>query len=156
MNYNQQETFTKLKSNKTLDLTTTKSNKTFITKMVKCCATFKNCFLWIINKINSFLSKCSILAQFTLIIFPLSIITIVSLYLIHSIFYKNLFLFNFYKGVKEEFLDYYITQIDDMNAEFDSFLIKENKVDTEDQLFFEVYFQILKNIQYQVFMLKII
>ena len=39
MSYNQQETFTKLKSNKTLDLTTTKSNKTFITKMVKCCAT---------------------------------------------------------------------------------------------------------------------
>ena len=145
MSYNQQETFTKLKSNKTLDLTTTKSNKTFITKMVKCCAIFKNCFLWIINKINSFLSKCSILAQFTLIIFPLSIITLVSLYLIHSIFCKNLFLFNFYKGVKEEFLDYYITQIDDMNAEFDSFLIKENKVDTEDQLFFQVYFQELSS-----------
>ena len=145
MNYNQQETFTKLKSNKTLDLTTTKSNKTFITKIVKWCSSIKNCFLWIINKINSFLSKCSILAQFTLIIFPLSIIILVSLYLIHSIFYRNLYLFNFYKGVKEEFLDYYITQIDDMNAELDTFLIKENKVDTEDQLFFEVYFQELSS-----------
>ena len=141
MNYNQQETFTKLKSNKTLDLTTTKSNKTFISKMGKCCAFIKNFFLWIINTINLFLSKCSILCQFTLILLPFSILTLISIYLVHVIFYENLYLFNFYKGVKEEFLDYYITQIDDMNAEVDNFVTKENKVDIEDQLFFEVYFQ---------------
>jgi len=145
MNYNQQETFSKIKSNKTLDLTTTKSNKTFITRMVKCCASIKNIFLLLINKINSFFSKCSILTQFTLIIFPFSIITLVSIYLVHSTFYTNLFLFNFEKGLKEEFLDYYITQIDDMKAEFDSFLIKEIKIDTEEQLFFEVYFQELSS-----------
>ena len=145
MNYNQQETFTKLKSNKTLDLTTTKSNKTFITKIAKCCVSIKNFFLWIINKVNLFFSKCSMLTQFTLILLPFSIVTLVSIYLLHIVFYENLFLFNFYKGVKEEFLDYYITQVDDMNAEIDNFVIKENKVDIEDQLFFEVYFQELSS-----------
>ena len=145
MSYNQQETFTKLKSNKTLDITASKSNKTIITKMVKCCSSIKNFFLWIINKFNILLSHCSLLTQFTLILFPFSLIILISIYFVHAIFYDNLYLFNFYKGVKEEFLDYYITQIDDMKAEVNNFVIKENQVDIEDQLFFDVYFQELSS-----------
>jgi len=145
MNYNQQETITKFKSNKTLDLTNAKLNKTFITNISKCCVFIKEFFLWIINKIYSFISKCSILTQFTLILIPFSILILLSIYFVHIIFFENLLLFNFYKGMKEEFLDYYITQIDDMNAEVDNFVIKENKVDIEDQLFFEVYFQELSS-----------
>jgi hypothetical protein len=121
-------------------------SKTFITKIAKCCVSIKNFFLWIINKVNLFLSKCSILAQFTLILLPFSIVALVSIYLVHIIFYENLYLFNFYKGVKEEFIDYYITEMDDMKSEIDSFVTKENYIDSEDQLFFEVYYKELSSI----------
>ena len=61
-------------------------------------------------------------------------------------FYDKLFRFNYYKGVKEEFLDLYITEIDDMNSELEAFLIKESYLDIENILFFEIYFRELISI----------
>ena len=61
-------------------------------------------------------------------------------------FYDKLFRFNYYKGVKEEFLDLYITEIDDMNSELEMFLIKESYLDIENILFFDIYFRELISI----------
>ena len=55
--------------------------------------------------------------------------------------YNNLYLFNFYKGIKEEFLDNYSTELDDLHSEIDAFVIKENYIDMENQLFFELYYK---------------
>lgn len=147
MNYSQQETFTKFKSNKTLDITmTTKSKSTFLTKISSMCKCILNFFVWIKNNIIYFLSNRSILAQIILILIPFSLTILLSVFFIHIIFYKNLYLFNFYKGLKEEFIDYYITEIDDMQSEINSFVTKENYIDSEDQLYFEIYYKELASI----------
>ena len=144
MSVNQQETFTKYKSNKTLD--TSKSKQTFLTRVNSVLIDIKTLFLWIIEKINTFLSKCSILTHFIIILIPLSLIFIFLIFYIHLKFYDTLFRFNYYKGVKEEFLDLYITEIDDMHSELETFLMKENYFDVENLLFFQIYFKELISI----------
>ena len=144
MSVNQQETFTKFKSNKTLD--TSKSKQTFFSRMGSVLNDMKTFFLWVIEKINSFLSKCSILTHFIIILIPLSLLFMFLIFYIHLKFYDTLFRFNYYKGVKEEFLDLYITEIDDMHSELEIFLMKENYFDVENLLFFEIYFKELISI----------
>ena len=146
MNYNQQETLTKFKTNKTLDITTTKSKTTFFTKISSMCKCIFVFFLWLKNSIICFLSNRSILTQFILILVPFSWVIFFGIFAIHILFYQDLYLFNFYKGVKEEFIDYYITEMDDMHSEINTFVTKEIYINSEDQLFFEIYYKELASI----------
>ena len=144
MSVNQQETYTKIKSNKTLS--TTKSKRTFFSQINTLLIDIKTFFIWLINKINYVLSKCSMITHFVIILVPISLLFIFLIFYIHLNFYDKLFRFNYYKGVKEEFLDLYITEIDDMHSEIETFLIKENYLDIENLLFFDIYFRELASI----------
>ena len=134
----QLETFTKFKSNKTLS--TNRSKKTFLTQVNLKMEDIKKFFFWFTNKINYFLSKCSMLTHFIIVLIPISFLFIFLIFFIHLTFYDRLFCFNYYKGVKEEFVDSYITEIDDMQSEIDAFIIEENYLDVENINFFEIYF----------------
>ena len=145
MNDNHQESYTKMKSDKSLD-TSNPISKIFITKIIKIFTCVKNIFKWIKNKIDSILSSWSILTQITLTLIPCSILFILLIFFVHYNFYDNLYIFNFQKGLKEELTDKYITEMDDLHAELDSFVMKENYFDIENQLFFEVYYKELCSI----------
>ena len=145
MNDNHQESFTKMKSNKTSE-TNNPISKYFITKIIKIFTCIKNIFVWLKNKINNILSSWSILTQMTLILIPCSIIFISLIFFVHYHFYENLYIFNFQKALKEELTDKYITEMDDLHAELDSFVIKENYFDIENQLFFDIYYKELSSI----------
>ncbi len=140
----QLETFTKYKSNKTLS--TNRSKKTFLTQVNLKIEDSKKFFFWLTNKINYFLSKCSMLTHFMIILIPILFLFIFLIFFIHLTFYDRLFRFNYYKGVKEEFFDPYLTEIDDMQSEVDAFLIEENYLDLENINFFNIYFQELISI----------
>ena len=71
---------------------------------------------------------------------------IIVIFIIHFNFYSNLYAFNFSKAFKEEFLDLYITTIDDLKAELTAIVVKETKLDLENQLFFQVYFKELESV----------
>ena len=86
------------------------------------------------------------ISHFIIFLIPISIIFTFLLFYIHLKFYDRLFRFNYYKAVKEEFLDHFITEMDDINSELEIFLIKESYLDIEDLLFFEVYFRELSSI----------
>jgi hypothetical protein len=144
MSVNQQENTTKLRSNKTLS--TSKSKKTLLNEINSRFSSIKKILIWLINEINNFLSKCSMVTHFTIILIPISIIFIFLIFFIHIKFYDTLFRFNYYKGVKEEFLDLYITEIDDMHSEIEAFLIKESYLDMENIKFFDIYFRELVSI----------
>ena len=68
------------------------------------------------------------------------------IFFIHYYFYSDLYVFNFSKAFKDEFLDLYITNIDDLKADLTSIVIKETKIDIENQLFFQVYFRELVSV----------
>ena len=146
MNDNHQEDFTKLKSNKTLETNTSKSKFEFIKKIINIFTFIHSIIKWVINKIHNILSGWTILTQTTIILMPFSLICIYLIFSLHYNFYKNLFIFNFQKGLKEELIDHYITEMDDLHAELDSFVVKENYFDIENQLFFAVYYKELSSI----------
>ena len=68
------------------------------------------------------------------------------IFFIHIHFYSNLYGFNFSKTFKEEFYDIYLTKIDDFNVELTSVIVKDTKLDIENQLFFQVYFKELASV----------
>ena len=100
-----------------------------------------NIFSSLKNKINSCLSKCSIIIQFPITLIPISIIITIFIFIIHIYFYSNLYVFNFSKAFKDDFHDLYITKIDDLKADLTSIVVKDTKIDTENQLFFQIYFR---------------
>ena len=67
MNDNGKESFTKLKSNKTLETNTSKF-KTFLNIVISIFTCIHNIFKWLIIKINTILSSWSILTQMTIIL----------------------------------------------------------------------------------------
>ena len=146
MNSNQQESINKIKSNKTLESIISKSKLTFFSKIINIFQCIQKIIVWVINKLDEIITNCSVLTQFTITLIPFSIVATILIFIVHYIFYQNLYLFNFHKGLKEEFLDHYITEIDDMHAELIGFVTKENYLDVENQLFFEVYYKEMASI----------
>ena len=142
MSTNQSETYTRNKSNKdkkTLD--TLKDLQQLLTKVSSSTImNVKDMIVWVYNSVINFFSKCSMLIHFLVILVPISVLFIFLIFFLHIKFYDELFRYNYYKGVKEEFLDGYITEIDDMQSTMEILIIKENYLDFENLLFFEVYY----------------
>ena len=125
---------------------TKKSSSSFSNKLLNIFIKFRKIFSYLTNKIRSCMSKCSILIQFPLFLIPISIFIIILILSIHIDFYSILYAFNFSKAFKEEFLDLYITKIDDLKTELTSIVIKDTKIDVENQIFFQVYFKELATV----------
>ena len=66
---------------------------------------------------------------------------IIFIFYVHIYFYSNLYTFNLSKVFKEEFFDLYITKIDDLKTELTSTVVKETKIDIDNQIFFQIYFR---------------
>ena len=143
---NQKDNITKSKSEKTIDKTTTKSKVTFVKKIFNIFINIKKSFAWLIETFNSFISKYSLLTQSAIILIPFSLLCLMLIIFLHKKFFDELYVFNFTKGLKEDFLDYYITEMDDMHADIDTYVAKENYLDFENQLFFDVYYKELATI----------
>ena len=143
MSNNQSEKHTKNKSNKTKnthDDTLKELNQLFTKVGTSTISNVKDIFLWIYNTIVNFFTKCSMLIHFLVILVPFSLIFIFLIFYLHITFYDGLFRYNYYKGVKEEFLDRYISEIDEMQSSLQIIIIKENYLDFENSLFFEIYY----------------
>ena len=135
---NQTETATRNRSNKTKKIS--EEIKDFQKISHSIIISIKDIILKINNSIINFFSKCSMLTHLLLILIPVSFLFIFLIVWLHLKFYDDLFRFNYYKGVKEEFLDRYITEIIDMQSTLQTLIIKENYLDFENLLFFEIYY----------------
>ena len=139
---NRSETVTRNKSNKTKKtLDQLKDLQQIFSKVGSSTILgVKDMLLWVYNSVINFFAKCSMLVHFFVILIPVSLLFIFLIFYLHIRFYDELFRYNYYKGVKEEFLDGYITEIDDMQSTLEILIIKENYLDFENLLFFEVYY----------------
>ena len=135
---NQTETATRNRSNKTKKIS--EEVKYFPKISHSIIISIKYIILKINNSIINFFAKCSMLTHLLLILIPVSLLFIFFIVWLHLKFYDDLFRFNYYKGVKEEFLDSYITEINDMQSTLQTLIIKENYLDFENLLFFEIYY----------------
>ena len=148
MNESQHNIVSKSRKNKIKEVTSIKIKQkskrvkfSSLPKSIYIISCLKNLFLSLINKINNFFTDCSFVIQLPLSLIPISIIMMISLYIIHISFYNEYYVFNISKTIKEEFHDLYITKIDDLNVDLTAISIKENKLELENQLFFQVYFK---------------
>ena len=137
MDESHSESFSQIKPYKDEEIITSKSKISKISNFKKFI-NFISCFFIIFNsffnKIKSCFSKCSAFIQFLIFLIPISVVMIIFMYIIHVYFYTDLYVFNFSKTLKEEFLDLYITQIDDLKTELTAIVVKETKLDLENQL----------------------
>ena len=145
MSTNQSNTHTRTKSNKNSKVHETFEDLKDLQKLLSKVSTntlkgIKDFVVWIYKSIINFFSKCSMLLHFLVILVPISILFIFLIFYIHIKFYDDLFRYNFYKGVKEEFYDYSITEIDDMQSTLQMLIIRENNLDFDNLLFFEIFY----------------
>ena len=151
MNEKNTEHLTRIKLVKFEDIATSelkKNNekeKINLKKIINNLICIFNFIYKILCKIYSSFSKLSLVFQFSICLIPLSIAMIIIIFIFHVYFYTELYSFNFSKILKEEFLDLYITQIEDFIPELTTQIIKETKLDFENQFFFQVYFKELTN-----------
>ena len=90
-----------------------RNNNTSITNIC-CCFSFCSGFF---KKIKNCSLNISILNQFILYFIPVIIIIIILIIIIHLYFFSEIFKFDFYTIIKEEFLRYFISELDDINLE---------------------------------------
>jgi hypothetical protein len=147
MTSNQQDTLSKFKIDKAAgDALIKKQKVSFIKKILNIFINIKKSFIYIIKRCMNFKSKISIIAQTTLFLIPITIFCLLLIIYVHMHFYEDLYIFNLTKLFKEDFLDYYIVEMDDMHSELDGYVAKENYLDLENQLFYEVYYKELASI----------
>ena len=102
-----------------------------------CCLNFISYFKnW---KFNCF-SNCSIMKQFLFVFIPLAHIISLFLTLAHIYFFDSIFKYDYYKALKEEFLRFMITDIDDTNFEINKIRIRNQFEDISNIIFFKIYF----------------
>ena len=120
--------------NKDLDNSKNKiKNSDFFKCLINCYSSFR-------NKSKKCQSNCSIMNQFLFHLLPLSFIITFGLILIHLYLFDGIFKFDYYTLIKQEFLRYLITDIDDAHFELSSNEIKSTFEDIGNIVFFKIYF----------------
>ena len=134
----------KIVDNKNLDKNVV--NERYHLKTIYFSKCFINCFSSFKNKKKKWFSNCSIMNQF-LIMF-LSITQVISSFLIivHIYFFDNIFKFDYFTLVKEEYLQKVIKDVDNVIFDLSSEYIKNHVEEIGNLLFFKIYFDELISI----------
>ena len=103
---------------------------------IKCLI---NCYSFSKNKFKKCQSNCSIMNQFIFYLLPFSFLIAFSLILIHIYLFEWIFKFDYYTLIKEEFLRYLITDIEDAHFELSSNEIKSQFEGISNIIFFKLY-----------------
>ena len=109
----------------------------------KCafCRYFINCCCFIIKKEKKYKSNYPIILQFLITIVPIVFISLICFIYIYIYLFYSIFKFNYYSLIKDEYLEYLITDIEDINFELNSNEIKNNYEEVGNILFFKLYFE---------------
>jgi hypothetical protein len=104
----------------------------------KCCI---SCCSFLILREKKCIAKCSIFLQFFILIFPVSILLGIILTLIHIHLFNSKIKLDYYTLIKDEYLQYLITDIDDQRFDLRLNEIKTHFDDKGNIFFFKFYFE---------------
>ena len=116
-------------------------NKNSISNICCCFNCCSNCF----KKIKECFSKTSILCQFLIFFIPVLCILVVFLVITHINLFCQIYKFNFFTAIKEEFLRYCLSDLDDINFDLNKKKISLLFEDISNMVFFKIYFQELNS-----------
>ena len=103
-----------------------------------CCSKF-------IKTIKECFSKTSILCQFLIIFLPVLLILILFIVITHINLFCDIYKFNFFTAIKEEFLRYFLSDLDDINFDLNKKKISLLFEDISNMAFFKIYFDELNS-----------
>ena len=101
-----------------------------------CCLCCSSCC----KKLRECSSKIPILVQFMILFIPITLIIALILSFIHLYFFSDIYKFDFYTIIKEEFLRYFITDLDDINFDLNQKRTSLLFEDISNLVFFKIYF----------------
>ena len=107
---------------------------------------FINCFSSGKNKKKNCISNCSIMNQFLIIFLPIAQVISTLLIISHIYFFDNIFKFDYFTLVKEEYLQNVITDVDNVIFDLSTKYIKNHVEEIGNILFFKIYFDELISI----------
>ena len=117
------------------------NNKSTITNIC-CCFSFCSKFL---IKIKECFSNTSILCQFLIFFLPIFIIFLLLIALIHISLFCEIYKFDFFTAIKEEFLRYFLTDLNDINFDLNKKKVSLLFEDISNMAFFKIYFEELNS-----------
>ena len=148
MNENKQENLSQIGSVqqqiKPKNVSSNKSFKFDIGKQIKKFQLFvclNRCFKKISLNYGFCISKCSLITQFLIFLIFFSFVLYTFIYAFHYFGFERIFKFDYYYVVQNEYLNYLITDLDDIHFELSSNEIKSQFEDIDNLYFFEIYFQ---------------
>ena len=115
-----------------------KRNITNICCCFSCCSKF-------MKKIKECFSKTSILCQFLILFLPVLVILILSIVMTHIYLFCDIYKFNFFTAIKEEFLRYFLTDLNDINFDLNKKKVSLLFEDISNIVFFKIYFEELNS-----------
>ena len=118
-------------------------NKTKINTKHCCCCSCCSCCLCCSScckKFKECSSKVPILIQFIILFIPITLIIALGLLFIHLYLFSNVYKFDFYTIIKEGFLRYFITDLDDINFDLNQKRTSLLLEDISNLVFFKIYF----------------
>ena len=110
----------------------------FLNYCIHCCSLTKK------NKKKNkkkFFAKYSIICQFLIFIFPISLFIEIFLMFLHTNIFDIIVKFDYFKTINQEYLKYLVTDIENLNFELNSYEIKEQYEDLNNIIFFKIYFE---------------
>ena len=119
-----------------------KSTKSFSISNIFFCFKFISTLF---TKCSECTSKFSILSQYILYLIPTLIIISGLLIVIHIFLFSEILKFDFYTVIKEEFLRYFITDLDDINYDLNKKRVSFIFEDISNSAFFKIYFEELNS-----------
>ena len=119
-----------------------KSTKSFSISNIFFCFKFISTLF---TKCSECTSKFSILSQYILYLIPTLIIISGLLIVIHIFLFSEILKFDFYTVIKEEFLRYFITDLDDINYDLNKKRVSLFFEDISNSAFFKIYLEELNS-----------
>ena len=120
-----------------------KSKKTEHQKIIsfQIFSCLKRNFNYLKEKYNSCFSNCLLFTQFLIFLLFFSIILFLSIHFLHYFGFERIFRFDYFFAVQNEYLDYLISDLDEIDFNLGSYEIKSQFEDIDNIYFFNIYFK---------------
>ena len=128
------------------DLQNNKSSKSKTTEHPKIIhfqmlSGLKSCFNYLKAKYNYYTSNRLLVTQFLIFVVFFSLLFFFSIFLLHYFGFERIFKFDYFFAVENEYLDYLISDLDEIDFNLGSYEIKSQFEDIDNIYFFNIYFK---------------
>ena len=132
-----------IEDNNLLDNQSSKTKKTIHKKIIQfqMFEYLKQTYNSLKTKYNLFCSNFLLVTQFLIFVVFFSLFLFFSIFLLHYFGFERIFKFDYFFAVQNEYLEYLISDFDDINLNLGSYEVQSQFEDVDNIYFFNIYFK---------------